>query len=243
MPRSHRPHLALVSHALCPYVQRAAIALAEKAVPFDRLSVDLAKRPEWFVRLSPLGRVPLLRVRAPGGTETVLFESAVILEYLEETQPHPLHPQDPLARARHRAWIEFGSALLGGIARFYNATSEADLEREAQRLREMFSRVAAELGAGPWFAGRDFSLVDAVYGPIFRYFHTFDRIGDFGVLAGCEKLAAWRDRLAARPSIGEAVAPDYPQRLMTFIAARGSALSVRLSGRAAVTAIPSAASA
>lgn len=243
MACSARPHLTLVSHSLCPYAQRAAIALAEKAVPFDRLSVDLAKRPDWFVRLSPLGRVPLLRVGAPGGAETVLFESVVILEYLEETQPHPLHPHDPLARARHRAWIEFGSAILGGIARFYNASNEASLEREAQRLREMFGRIEAELGAGPWFAGRDFSLVDAVYGPIFRYFDTFERIGDFGVLAAFEQLAAWRDRLAARPSIREAVAPDYPQQLMTFIAARGSALSARLNGRAAAPLTLSAASA
>ncbi len=109
--------LTLVSHPLCPYVQRAAIALDEKAVAFERIAIDLANKPDWFEAISPLGKVPLLRV-ADGARETVLFESNVILEYLEETQPHPLHPADPLARARHRAWNEFGSALLGGIARF-----------------------------------------------------------------------------------------------------------------------------
>ncbi|TIV94175.1 MAG: glutathione S-transferase family protein, partial [Mesorhizobium sp.] len=94
--------LTLVSHHLCPYVQRAAIALAEKGVPLERVNVDLADKPEWFRAISPLGKVPLLRVRH-GHSEEVIFESAVILEFLEETEANPLHPADPLARARHRA--------------------------------------------------------------------------------------------------------------------------------------------
>jgi len=108
--------LTLVSHNLCPYVQRAAIALAEKRVAFAKVYVDLSDKPDWFRAISPLGKVPLLRV-ASGGGEQVIFESAVILEYLEETQANPLHPDHPLDRARHRSWIEFGSALLNGIAR------------------------------------------------------------------------------------------------------------------------------
>ncbi|TIT82812.1 MAG: glutathione S-transferase family protein, partial [Mesorhizobium sp.] len=109
----------LVSHHLCPYVQRAAIALAEKGVPFERVNVDLANKPDWFRAVSPLGKVPLLRVRQ-GGKKEVIFESAVILEFLEETETTPLHPADPLMRARHRAWIEFGSAILNAIGRFYS---------------------------------------------------------------------------------------------------------------------------
>src|SRR4051812_11274642 len=83
--------LTLISHDLCPYVQRAVIALGEKGVEFAREYVDLANKPEWFLKMSPLGKVPLLKV----GNE-VIFESSVILEYLEETQPNPLYPQDPL---------------------------------------------------------------------------------------------------------------------------------------------------
>ena len=112
--------LTLVSHNLCPYVQRATIALAEKRVAFAKVYVDLSDKPDWFRAISPLGKVPLLRV-ASGGGEQVIFESAVILEYLEETQANPLHPDHPLDRARHRSWIEFGSALLNGIARSKSA--------------------------------------------------------------------------------------------------------------------------
>lgn len=217
--------LTLVSHHLCPYVQRAAIALAEKDVAYERLSVDLGNKPDWFRRLSPLGKVPLLRVADPHGREITLFESAVILEYLEETQPNPLHPRSPLERARHRAWIEFGSACLAAIWRFYTAGDGAALRREACHLGDMFARIERELGDGPWFAGTRFSLVDAVYGPIFRYFDTFDEIADFGILSAKPKTLAWRRRLAERPSVQGAVDADYHARLKAFLIGRHSALS------------------
>lgn len=217
----------LVSHHLCPYVQRAAIALAEKGVPFERVNVDLANKPDWFRAVSPLGKVPLLRVRQ-GGKKEVIFESAVILEFLEETETTPLHPADPLMRARHRAWIEFGSAILNAIGRFYSAPDEAAFLKESSGLSEMFGRVEAELSArqsGPWFAGDRFSLVDAVYGPIFRYFDTFDSIGDFGILDGKPLVQAWRNTLSKRQSVKEAVGADYPRRLHAFLRAKASYLS------------------
>ena len=52
--------LLLVSHALCPYVQRAAIVLAEKGVAFERRDIDLSNKPAWFLALSPLGKTPVL---------------------------------------------------------------------------------------------------------------------------------------------------------------------------------------
>lgn len=222
------PALTLVSHALCPYVQRAAIALDEKGVRFERIDVDLADKPDWFKAISPLGKVPLLKVG-----EAVIFESAVILEYLEETQPNPLHPADPLRRAEHRAWIEFGSAILSDIWGFYTAPDDGALQAKARALGEKFARLESRLGDGPWFDGARFSLVDAVFGPVFRYFDLFDRIADFGILADKPKLAAWRVALARRPSVLRAVAPDYPDRLRVFILARNSALSQRMLQRAA----------
>src|SRR6185436_19674660 len=114
--------LTLISHVLCPYVQRAAIVLAEKGVPFTRRDVDLASKPDWFRAISPLGKTPVLLVG-----DTPIFASAVICEYLDDTLPPRLHPADALQRARHRAWMEFGSAVLNGIAAFYNASDEPAL--------------------------------------------------------------------------------------------------------------------
>src|SRR5262245_43739997 len=123
----------LVSHHLCPYVQRAAIAFAEKGAPFERLDVDLADRPAWFTAISPLGKVPLLRVG-----DAVIFESAVIVEYLEDTVSPALHPADPLARADHRAWIEFGSAILNTIWQFYTAPDAPTFSAKRDTLSAQF---------------------------------------------------------------------------------------------------------
>jgi glutathione S-transferase len=218
----------LVSHGLCPYVQRAAIALDEKGVRFARVDVDLGNKPDWFKAISPLGKVPLLKVG-----DAVIFESAVILEYLEETQPGPLHPADAIVRAEHRAWIEFGSAILNDIWGFYTAPDEAALQVKVQALADKFARLEQRLGQGPYFDGSRFSLVDAAFGPVFRYFDLFERIGDFGILAGRPKLAAWRRALAERPSVARAVAPDFPERLQAFIVARNSRLSQLLRRQAA----------
>jgi glutathione S-transferase len=207
--------VALVSHHLCPYVQRAAIALAEKRVPFERIYVDLANKPDWFLALSPLGKTPVLKVG-----ETPVFESSVILEYLEETRPNPLHPADPLARAEHRGWMEFGSAILNDIAGLYNAPDAAAFSGKAQALSGKFARIEARLGGGPYFDGSAFSLVDAVFGPVFRYFDVFDRVGDFGILGGKAKVAHWRTALGERPSIRDAVTGDYETRLWRFLEAR-----------------------
>src|SRR5437762_14031373 len=150
--------LTLVSHKLCPYVQRAVIALSEKSAPFTRRDVDLADKPDWFKAVSPLGKTPVLLAG-----DTAIFESAVILEYLEDTQTPALHPADPLARAEHRAWIEFGSAILNDIAALYNAAEYAAFSAEILALRAKFARVESRL-EGAWFDGERFGLVDAVFG-------------------------------------------------------------------------------
>jgi glutathione S-transferase len=216
--------LTLVSHHLCPYVQRAAIALAEKDIPFERVWIDLSAKPSWFHEISPLGKVPVLRVKDGSDQEHSIFESAVILEYLEETTPSPLHPSDPLARARHRGWIEFGSAVLNAIGRLYSATDEAAFEKEREGLAAMFDRIEAELSDGPFFAGEKFSMVDAVFAPVFRYFDAFDRLGVTGILDGKAKVARWRAKLARRASVREAVVDDFPERLMRFLEARNGLL-------------------
>jgi glutathione S-transferase len=220
---SRSPSLTLVSHALCPYVQRAAIVLAEKGVPYQRRDVDLSAKPAWFRAVSPLGKTPVLLVDgAP------IFESAVICEYLDETVAPRLHPADALERARHRAWIEFASQLLNLVAGLYSAADEAQFEFRRAELAARFAQVEAVLGAGPHFAERDFSIVDAAYAPVFRYFDTFERITDLRVFADTPKLSRWRAALAMRPSVRDAVSPQYPQRLMDFLKARGSALSRRI---------------
>jgi glutathione S-transferase len=122
--------LTLISHKLCPYVQRAVIALTEKGVP----------------KISPLGKVPVLLVETTDG-EAALFESNVICEYIEETQAGAkLHPRDALQRAQHRAWMEFGSTILSELWGLETTGDSAVFESASRRrwarvhiLREIIS--------------------------------------------------------------------------------------------------------
>ncbi|MFQ3459522.1 glutathione S-transferase family protein [Bradyrhizobium sp. UFLA01-814] len=210
--------LKLISHKLCPYVQRAVIALREKGVPFERIDIDLANKPDWFLKISPLGKVPVLVVTRDDGKEVALFESNVICEYIEETQAGAkLHPENALTRAEHRAWMEFGSAILGDLRGLETATDAAAFESKRQAVAAKFARVEAALGAGPFFAEQNFSLVDAVFAPIFRYFDLFDQLTDLAVFTHTPKLRAWRSALAQRPSVRSAVSPDYPALLHAFL--------------------------
>ena len=209
--------LKLVSHKLCPYVQRAVIALSEKGIAFERIDIDLANKPDWFLKISPLGKVPVLLVETAEG-EVALFESNVICEYIEESQGGArLHPQDPLQRAQHRAWMEFGSAILADLWGLETTNDAAIFEGKREAVAAKFARVEAALGAGPFFAGRDFSLVDAVFAPIFRYFDVFDEFIDLAVFAKTPKLRKWRAELAKRPSVKAAVGSDYPELLRAFL--------------------------
>jgi glutathione S-transferase len=220
-------HYTLVSHPLCPYVQRAAIVLAEKGVPFERRYVDLAAKPGWFRSISPLGKTPVLLVE-----DEPLFESAVICEYLDETIAPPLHPPGALERARERSWMEFGSAILNTIAAYYNAPDALALQSRREELAAKFMQVEQALHAGgPWFAGARFGLVDAVFGPVFRYFDVFESLGEAGLFAELPRTRAWRQALAARQSVRQAVSGEYPQLLQDFLIARGSELSRRIQVR------------
>lgn len=218
--------LTLVSHHLCPYVQRAAIVLLEKEIPFERRWIDLAAKPDWFRAISPLGKTPVLLA----GDEP-LFESAVICDYLDETHRPHLHPQDPLQRARHRAWVEFGSVLLNLVGAYYSAPDAAALQARRADLESRFAQVEEALGTGaPYFAGANFSIVDAAFAPVFRYFDTFERLGETGWFEAVPRVHAWRLALADRSSVRHAVLADYPDRLLEFLRRRGSELSRRIEG-------------
>lgn len=215
--------LTLVSHHLCPYVQRAVIALEEKGVPYERVDIDLANKPQWFLDLSPLGKTPVLLVDG-----TPVFESAVICDYLDETVAPRLHPADPLARAQHRGWIEFASATLNAIGSLYSAPDEPAYARAVAVLRARFETLEQHLSTGPYFAGEGFSLADAAFAPAFRYIEVFGAAVGVDLFDGLPRVAAWRAALAQRESVGRAVDAGYPQRLRRFVVDRGGVLGARL---------------
>jgi glutathione S-transferase len=215
------PSLKLVSHHLCPYVQRAVIALTEKGVPFTRETIDLTNPPAGFKVISPTGKVPLLII----DDQYVLFESAAICDYLDETLTPRLHPEDPIARAQHRAWIEFASGTLNDIWLLYTARDEKTFDDRLLALATRFRRIEEVLSDGPFFAGQHFSLVDAAFAAVFRYFDVFETFLETGVFTGTPKVRAWRNTLSNRPSVRNAVGSDYPARLQAYVRAQRGYMS------------------
>lgn len=218
--------LTLVSHHLCPFVQRVAIVLLEKNVAFQRTDIDLRNRPDWFLAISPTGKVPLLKVSNDSAGESVLFESVAICEYLEDVHPEPaLHPINALTRAQHRAWVEFASATLADAWGFLNASEQQIALGKSAALRGKLERFDSEMSDGPYFAGEDISMVDIAMAPVFRYFDILEFAPGHPLFAGLNRVTDWRRALAIRPSFQAAVTEDYAIRFRKHLQEAGALLA------------------
>ena len=196
--------LHLISFKTCPFVQRAVITLNSKKIDFDITYIDLADPPDWFLELSPLGKVPVLKV-----DDDVLFESAVINEYLDDITDGALQPKDPLARAKNRAWIEFASNMLGNLYMMKMSKDEENYDKYRTQLVSKLNRIENQLGEGPWFNGAKFSLADTAFAPLFMQ----DSIAgpELSVVdaATMPKMAAWAKRLLELPAVKTSVVEDF----------------------------------
>lgn len=193
----------LISFKLCPFVQRSVIVLREKGADYDITYIDLKNPPEWFSTVSPMGKVPVLKVG-----ETVLFESAVIMEYLDEVNPPSLHPSDPLRKAHNRAWVEFASGMLFTQFQMLNAKDEATFKEKRGELRHQLERIEKEV-RGTYFNGEQFAMADAGFAPLFTRMALLDRWLGLGLLKGLPKVDAWRAALGERPSVQGSVVEEF----------------------------------
>ena len=192
-------------------MQRSAIALAEKNVDYDITYIDLGAKPEWFLAVSPLGKVPLLRVG-----DDVLFESSAINEYLDEAYGARLHSEDLIVRAKERAWIELGGAL-GAISYLMMiAEDEEGARKQAKKAHDTLTRLETTV-AGPFFRGADFSLVDASLAPFLQRLYWMHEIIDLGIYEDNPKVKAWTDALLERPSIQASTIPNIRERFRAYI--------------------------
>lgn len=199
-------------------MQRSVATLREKQVDFDIEYVDLQNKPKWFVDLSPLGKVPTLEVTQDDGEKVVLFESVVINEYLDEVTEGRMMPEDPLAKARARAWIEFSNAVLGDVFKLTSAKDEAALAEVLDKLEPKLDKLEQELGDGPFFLGSEMSLVDAAFIPALQRLHWSNELHP--PLASYEKrpkLKRWWSALADKPSVKESAIPELRQKFEKMI--------------------------
>ena len=191
----------LCSFKTCPWVQRAAIVLRAKQVPYDITYIDRDNRPDWFLKVSPHSKVPVLVI---DGKDS-LFESNAIAEYLDETASPRLHPENPLTRARNRAWTDYVPTFADAISETAYSNSEEEFTANAANIAGPFKKLDEVLGKrgndGPWFNGPKFSLVDAAYAPFLQRYTFMDRLRPLGIIEKFPRLAAWRDALLAAPAV------------------------------------------
>jgi len=216
-----KPHL--ISFKTCPFVQRAVITLKHKQIDYDITYIDLADPPDWFLQLSPLKKVPVLKI-----DDEVLFESAVINEYLDEITGADLQPKDALQRARNRAWVEFASNMLGNLYMMKMSKDEAHYNRYRDTLVEQLQRVENRLGDGPWFNGEHFSLADTAFAPFFRQNSVAHNQMSVLDPQSTPKVAAWAERLLALPEVRESVVDDFEDLYLAAMRKNGSYSLIQL---------------
>jgi glutathione S-transferase len=218
----------LISFKLCPLVQRSVITLLYKGIDFETTFIELSDPPPWFAALSPLGKVPVLRVDG----ETALFESAVINEYLDEVTPGRLLPEDPLPRAQARAWIEFGAACLWHCFEITVAETAAKLDEVCAELGKKLTHLEGNLDTGPYFQGEAFSLVDATYGPLFMRLAYFAEVAQIYSAEDLPKVSRWSAALLAEPAVKASVVPQFRELMAALIRMRRGHLASLLPGGA-----------
>lgn len=186
-----------------PNCQRVKVVLAEKNLPYDTVPVDLRNKEQkspQYLKLNPYGKVPALT-----DDGTVLYESLIINEYLEEKYPNPpLLPKDPAQKAKARILIDYGMAHFDAPYQKLRMELMKDAKEQSQliidgaksELRKLLQRFEDELGDQPYLMG-DFSLVDADLIP------RFTRLEGFGLLPDptLPGLGKYLERMKERPSI------------------------------------------
>ncbi len=200
--------IMLCSFKTCPWVQRAAIVLRAKNIDYDITYIDRNHRPDWFLKISPHSKVPVLRI----GDNDALFESNAISEYLDETVAPQLHPADPIARARNRAWTDFVSTFASAISTTMYSDSEEEFTKKAAKISEVFGKLDAALAKrgndGPYFNGPKLSLVDAAYAPFLQRYTFMNELRPLGIIENFAHLKAWRDALLASPAVKASTVPN-----------------------------------
>ena len=191
-----------------------------KDVDFEVTYINLREKPDWFLEISPHGKVPVLSV-----DDEVLFESNAIAEFLDETVAPRLHPEDPIKRARNRAWTDFVpdfAKALSGV--YYTKTKdemEKGLEAAPKRVSRLEEAIAKERGNdGPYFNGDTLCLVDAAYAPFLQRFAFVERVLQTGLLKQFPLVQAWSDALLANEVVTGAVAPNFEEEFVANLKRR-----------------------
>ena len=196
------------------------IVLRTKKVDFEVTYINLREKPDWFLKISPHGKVPVLNVG-----DDVLFESNAIAEFLDETVSPQLHPTDAIKRARNRAWTDFVPDFSKGLSAAYRRDTVEEMEEgraDAEKvLAKLEDAIKNERGNdGPYFNGDTLCLVDAAYAPFLQRFMIAEVKLNTGLLDVFPLVRAWTEALLATDlvtgSVAETFVPEFKASMTRY---------------------------
>jgi len=208
--------LELIAFDFCPYAQRALITLLHNEIPHKLTIIEVNDKPDWFGEVSPLGKVPILRIN---GSENI-FESTVINEFTGQLAGGGMLPDDPIKRTTCRSWIEYGGVCQAGLVKMIAAPNAASYEEARLELAANLANVEEQIDPrGPLFLGDKFSLVDSTYAPLFvrlKYLKEFAPVPDMG-----PRLTRWYDALLAQDAVQQSTDSNFEMIFRHFIIRKG----------------------
>ena len=196
------------------------IVLRTKKVDFEVTYINLREKPDWFLKISPHGKVPVLSVG-----DDVLFESNAIAEFLDETVSPQLHPTDAIKRARNRAWTDFVPDFSKGLSAAYRRDTVEEMEEgraDAEKvLAKLEDAIKNERGNdGPYFNGNTLCLVDAAYAPFLQRFMIAEAKLNTGLLDVFPLVRAWTEALLSTDlvtgSVAETFVPEFKASMTRY---------------------------
>lgn len=213
----------IISFGICPFVQRSIITMNYKKVPYEVKYIDLANKPDWFLKISPTGKVPVLETE-----NGVIFESAVINEYVDEVSNGRLLPSDPYKRAQERAYIELSSAVIWS---YFNTAIASNEESYLKSKIELENNLASLLSKfnGPFFRGKEFSLVDAAAIPgLQRILLTENLYEDLKLSQeNKDKFQDWIQSSSSLKEVEESVPSSFVDDYKSYLVKRSSYIHMK----------------
>ncbi|CAD8198553.1 unnamed protein product [Paramecium octaurelia] len=200
--------LTLVSFNICPYVLRVVAALNHLKIPYEIKYIDLENKPEWFVKASPLEKVPILFVG-----ETVLFESLVILDYINTLAPQSLLPADNLQKALNRARAEFSGEIISTFWGVFSAKTEEQFKNNFAELKWYFEKLEGWLSQSKFIFGNELTLADFAYAPIFTLLDAIKPLLKLNVFEGFPRLQEYSQQILSLPGVQSSKVENYDQLL------------------------------
>ena len=211
----------LYYYATCPYAQRTRMTLIEKGIPFQATLVDMAKDREWYLKISPYGKVPCVR-----HNDHTLYESTIINQYLEDVFPEPAFlPSDPFQKAQARIWMHYCDEYYGKASFALNLAYKkpdqwaAKIEAVLDCLRFIDQEGLRKLSDGPFWLGEKPSLLDMHYSPFMERLPAYEDIFGFSIPEECIRLKDWMTAMQDLQSYKDTAKSDadHVQQLTSFM--------------------------